>query len=167
MTPVLTWRQLRELAEKVQGNQHQDLGIRVDRNELVVEELDLNKEYVATIPMVPTLSKKPMKVLLDPPVLIGDRPTAETDITQTADAVFWSVAAVEKFLVPYYASFKRTGDAAQKLLDEFAKADVVAILHLPNSEPTTARDGAKKFFALVAPGPEKTTNAPYTLRRID
>lgn len=168
MTPVVTWRQLRELAEKVQGNQHQDLGIDVVNNELVVEKMVAGKKYVATVPKTASVPKsRALNVLLDPPVLVGTSTQAQDNITQTADAAFWSLAAVEKFLLPYYASFKDSGTYAQQLLAEFAKPEVVAILHLPNSEPTIARGVDNEFFAVVAPtGPEKATPAPHTLRRI-
>lgn len=63
-----------------------------------------------------------------------------------ADAVFWSESAVEKFLVPYYASKHghRGGEAAQRLVDLFHHgkrpgsqddgSTVVAIIHVPTSE---------------------------------
>jgi hypothetical protein len=59
-----------------------------------------------------------------------------------ADAVFWSVSAVEKFLVPYYASvYGDTGGAyAQAVLNAMLHPDEVtgeqnfAMAHLPSSE---------------------------------
>ncbi|HEX8318456.1 hypothetical protein [Longimicrobium sp.] len=74
----------------------------------------------------------------------GGKPTA-------ADAVFWSESAVEKFLVPYYASV--AGDRAEqvvgKLLNVFNRgrqkrvgvvlddAEPFAIAHIPKSEYVT------------------------------
>jgi hypothetical protein len=74
----------------------------------------------------------------------GGKPTA-------ADAVFWSESAVEKFLVPYYASVAgdRAEQAAGKLLNVFNRgrhhrvgvilneAEPLAIAHIPKSEYVT------------------------------
>lgn len=69
--------------------------------------------------------------------------------TYAADAVFWSVSAVEKFLVPYYASVY--GDDAVNVVQDLLNilrpemagdgaentAPAFAIAHLPNSEYVT------------------------------
>jgi hypothetical protein len=64
-----------------------------------------------------------------------------------ADAVFWSISAVEKFLVPYYASvYGDQGPAyAQSVMDAMLHPDAdtaeqtYALVHLPSSEYVTAR----------------------------
>jgi hypothetical protein len=71
--------------------------------------------------------------------------------TYEADAVFWSLAAVEKFLVPYYASVYGDEGAAhaQAVMDlmripdthldadEDTEAQAFALVHLPSSEYVT------------------------------
>ena len=61
--------------------------------------------------------------------------------TYAADAVFWSVSAVEKFLVPYYASVygdqgPQMAQQVLQILDTAAAAegDAFAVAHLPSSE---------------------------------
>jgi hypothetical protein len=61
--------------------------------------------------------------------------------TYAADAVFWSVSAVEKFLVPYYASVygdegPRMAQQVLQILDTAAaeEGDAFAVAHLPSSE---------------------------------
>jgi hypothetical protein len=71
--------------------------------------------------------------------------------TFEADAVFWSLAAVEKFMVPYYASVYGDQGAAhaQAVMDllripdthldadEDTEAQAFALVHLPSSEYVT------------------------------
>jgi hypothetical protein len=61
--------------------------------------------------------------------------------TYAADAVFWSVSAVEKFLVPYYASVY--GDQGPWMAEQVLRVldtskaeggDAFAVAHLPSSE---------------------------------
>ena len=160
MPAKVTWKQLRELAEKAQGYQHGKLGIRVDNGALIVEDHNPNSEYIAEIDEVKIATKlATLQVELQPAVEIKGLADPVNDITRHADAVFWSVAAVEKFLVPYYSSFK---DGCPKdLVDQFKKQDVVAILHLPNSEPTSATAGL--FRAVAPPSPPSAAQKPLTL----
>lgn len=70
--------------------------------------------------------------------------------TYRADAVFWSISAVEKFLVPYYASvYGDQGPSyAQAVMDALrrpaAETEEVAfaIAHLPSSEYVTEEEAA-------------------------
>jgi hypothetical protein len=48
------------------------------------------------------------------------------------DAVFWSNAAVEKFLVPYYTNVGGPEEAMRMLAQN--KQDMMVIVHLPGSE---------------------------------
>jgi len=55
--------------------------------------------------------------LLDVPVPVEEMPQGwDRPLSHRADAVFWSAAAVEKFLVPYYAS--TYGDLAAKAVEQ-------------------------------------------------
>ena len=82
--------------------------------------------------------------------------------TYAADAVFWSASAVEKFLVPYYASVY--GDEAFNVVYELLNilrpdtaggdggenlASAFAIAHLPNSEYVTLPTEAAHLPRLV------------------
>jgi|GEM_PF-1529360 len=65
------------------------------------------------------------------------------------DAVFTSLSAVEKFVVPYYARMRSLG-AVDKARESFAcDPRALAILHLPDSVDETARESGS-LFALVA-----------------
>jgi hypothetical protein len=83
--------------------------------------------------------------------------------TYPADAVFWSVSAVEKFLLPYYASVygDQAPEAVRCVLDILRPPAEVsvdgpapyAIAHLPSSEyvglanpAETLPDGRKKYY---------------------
>ncbi len=85
-----------------------------------------------------------------------------------ADAVFWSESAVEKFVIPYYASKHgpRAGTEVQAILDVFhhgkkppkegeTETDgngVFALVHVPTSEYIPAAPGgpaADEFLAMV------------------
>jgi hypothetical protein len=85
--------------------------------------------------------------------------------TYAADAVFWSQSAVEKFMIPYYASVY--GDQAdvivQKLLNVLKPAaapdpdgsepdQAFAIAHLPNSEYVTVSDSLPHLAVLWESG---------------
>lgn len=165
MAAEITWRELRALAELAQGKQHEPLGIRIDdEGKLVVETKNDDRVYLATMPATPKADRSAdLKITVDPEVTvtIDGKDTKVREIHAIADAAFWSLAAVEKFLLPYYASFKNSESFAKELLDQFANRDVLAILHLPNSEPSIART---EFFAMVAEdGPQKGIAKTATL----
>lgn len=74
--------------------------------------------------------------------------------TYAADAVFWTQAAVEKFLIPYYASVY--GDQADTVVQELLKVlkpdaanpnPAFAVAHLPSSEYVT-RDVVPSLVAI-------------------
>jgi hypothetical protein len=80
--------------------------------------------------------------LLNVPVPVEDRPQGwDGPLTHRADAVFWSAAAVEKFLVPYYAS--TYGDLAAKAVEQLLNVFVPP--HSPEDRGNamiTAPDGS-------------------------
>lgn len=76
-------------------------------------------------------------------------PDPRTNTPVEADAAFWSESAVEKFMVPYYASVygDQAGVEVSKLLQVFnpgkklAKGgQVVVLAHIPRSEYVTVGD---------------------------
>lgn len=85
-----------------------------------------------------------------------------------ADAVFWSAAAVEKFLVPYYASVygNQAIDVLQKLIDllgtrqrEANGPEVFAVAHMPKSEYVQV-DEHSLAVLMVDPG---ANSEPYAV----
>ncbi|HEX2191486.1 MAG TPA: hypothetical protein VHG51_21420 [Longimicrobiaceae bacterium] len=54
------------------------------------------------------------------------------------DALFWSRAAVDKFVVPYYAAARGLEHAA-RLADAFAGEDAYVLAHLPDSDTRLLR----------------------------
>ena len=72
------------------------------------------------------------------------------DINQ-CDAIFTSLSAVEKFVVPYYARMRGLAECEAMRLRFAEDREAVALLHLPGSVETTARlvDSANMFFAGV------------------
>ena len=55
-----------------------------------------------------------------------------------ADSLFWTVSAVEKFLVPYYASVN-SALMANSVLSSFDREGMVCFEHGPNTEPSLKR----------------------------
>ncbi|HEV7589285.1 MAG TPA: hypothetical protein VGO40_14310 [Longimicrobium sp.] len=101
----------------------------------------------------------------------------EGDVVRTADAVFWGESAVEKFVVPYYASVygSEAGDAVTALLNSYngvaadaagaggaetLEPDTTAaygLVHIPRSEyielddpPAPAEPARHDRFAVLA-----------------
>jgi hypothetical protein len=75
-----------------------------------------------------------------PDVLLDGKPV--DDFFPVADAIFWSVPAIEKFLLPYYASFVDLRDIHEKIVQAFnEKENLLALIHLPNSEIEDGVDG--------------------------
>ncbi|HEY5086674.1 MAG TPA: hypothetical protein VII66_04860 [Gemmatimonadaceae bacterium] len=70
-------------------------------------------------------------IILDPPVVTSDGKLL-ADLAARADAMFWSEAAVEKFVIPYYVRFS-TSQEVDRIRKAFSHASVVALIHLPDS----------------------------------
>ncbi|HEX9937769.1 MAG TPA: hypothetical protein VGB15_11625 [Longimicrobium sp.] len=161
--PPIGFQLLREIAECASGMRSHDLYF-------VVDAADPNRFDVKVDPPQP-VPEKPHTVVIhvsrsdDPDTrvttaIIGDGAdlinlldlTVGTDDphqggTFPADAVFWSVSAVEKFLVPYYASVygDQAGTYVASLLavllpppdvTDALEDTAFAIAHLPSSEYT-------------------------------
>ncbi|HEU4561995.1 MAG TPA: hypothetical protein VFS20_29480 [Longimicrobium sp.] len=95
------------------------------------------------------------------------------DAHKAADAVFWSEAAVEKFLLPYYASYYG-GDAAEeleKLLDlwngkrTIQNVEIYAMAHLPKSEYVAVGGGSIALIFSEGTGPLKVLAFPAFVQR--
>jgi hypothetical protein len=65
------------------------------------------------------------------------------------DSVFWSEAAAEKFLVPYYVSFLSDADMT-RLKDAIASPEIVAIAHVYPTFFLTITSALTSLFVLPA-----------------
>jgi hypothetical protein len=143
---------LRRIAEHASGMRSLRLWYRVDGDDFTVH---LSKPGGAVVipSETPEVGKRPDVTYAY--IGIGEKPNyklmnlREIPGHGTADAVFWSESAVEKFLIPYYASVAGAGAARAicRILRSFygtadgcAKAggsgwtDVFALVHIPTSE---------------------------------
>ena len=68
---------------------------------------------------------------LQPPVIASDGKPL-TNFARRFDAMFWSEAAVEKFLFPYYGRFSSPGHI-DRMRRAFNQKRVVASMHMPDS----------------------------------
>ncbi|HEY8309798.1 MAG TPA: hypothetical protein VIG47_04545 [Gemmatimonadaceae bacterium] len=134
---TLTANDLRALAEAADGARDKPAYVvwGDDGPELKTERPPASTEVIfecATNNVVPNRAKL-HSITLDPPVVTSHGKTV-TDIVTRYDAMFWSEAALEKFVLPYYL-----GSGKPELVDRIRKAfnhaSVVAIMHLPDSSP--------------------------------
>jgi hypothetical protein len=164
MAPVVTWQDVHKIAESLHGMRKAKLGVRYDGKKFIVEEFDeANPDgYILQTDPVPARAKKgPLKVCvpgMDRAALesrLGRALPADMDVFDAADAVLWSMPAVEKFLVPYYSSFMDLQDVMTTIRDRFDHPDVLAYIHMPNSE--VVDDGSSKLqpYSLFAVTPSK------------
>jgi hypothetical protein len=182
--PNLTFVTLREIAESASGMRDQDLWFVVtgdpatytwstkpvhagDDTEVIFVAAVKDPVSSVDCAMVGVPGHKPVDLLGITIKPIAPHPGG----TYAADAVFWSVSAVEKFLVPYYASVygDRGPDMAQAVMDvlllgieseqggegrvEYEKP--FAMAHLPSSEYVGEPDAEISFvprLAVLHPG---------------
>lgn len=143
MTTDITWQALRALADKVQGRQDREQYVSIDDN-------GLHHSYAAPptpAVRVPAINRKDkvtrVQVLVPNATFKDLQPCSDPshvhplhDLACLGDALFWSMAAVEKFLLPYYASFWGLEKITADIRTQFERDDVLAVLHRPDSEPT-------------------------------
>jgi hypothetical protein len=110
-------------------------------------------------PELGTLRAK-ISVLTSQKVLVDDKIMVSLD---DFDAIFTSLSAVEKFVIPYYARH-HTLDYCEKIRIRFAQdASIVAVLHVPPSKPTFASKKPGFYFGTV---PEGDRHGPIRLGAI-
>ena len=135
-----SWRQLRALAESAHGMSEKRIGVKHDGRSFLVEEQGVvGSDYVITAEGE-GIQKNDFKVLIPGTdlaklaAIIGKPVPPDGDLRWLADSIFWSLSAVQKFVLPYYASFKEP-KVLQDLVDRYSSNPaVVAYIHLPNSE---------------------------------
>lgn len=141
MPKQITWQELRALADKVQGRQDRDQVVRID-DQGIHHEYASGKSGAATVSKVAATPKKVRLEVIVPNATFGGIPQCTehshgpNDIGCMGDALFWSMAAVEKFVLPYYASFWGLAKLTSEIRAAFEDENVLAILHRPDSEPT-------------------------------
>lgn len=155
--PNLTFELLRQIAETASGLRNESLYFVVRGDPATFTWQKTPPDLVEDIVVIP------IKAVQDPPPIvrvaeIGAELGRTVDLmnitvrprppypggTYAADAVFWSVSALEKFVVPYYASVY--GDAGP----EHARA-VLDVLMRPNPHDT---DGEPAFAVAHLPSSE-------------
>lgn len=157
----MTLRELRKLVEKVSGWRKKALAIVLDpkTGQLAAVEQSSGVTPLVTIAADPRGPKTVLRVILPDVDTSGwkEHPPGN-DFGVYADALFWSLSALEKFMVPYYSQFEELKDV-QKKLDDFtaSNSNVVAYIHLPDSE--TVAGQTPQLAALVQRG-EKLTLVP-------
>jgi len=89
-------------------------------------------------------------ITLDPPV-VDATGAPMRDFATRYDAMFWSEAAVEKFMLPYYMRHRTPAEVAS-IRDAFNHASVCAYIHPPTSgiiALTSARTDGRTLEALT------------------
>ncbi len=87
-------------------------------------------------------------ISLDPPI-VNKRGELIADTHSRFDAMFWSPAAVEKFVIPYYIRFN-TIEYVNRIRNAFNRDEVEALTKLPWSDPAFLfnEGGALKILTL-------------------
>jgi len=135
--PEVTLRQLRELVETASGQRVQPLAVVDDgAGKVSIEPLATTTSNVLlTLPANLEGAKPHFQIRLpDVDRTKLKNPPPSDDFGDYADAVFWSIAAIEKFVLPYYAQFTPLDEVAGKLSEFKDNPDVHAFIHLPDSE---------------------------------
>lgn len=148
----LTANELRRLAEAVDGIRDEPAYVvwsggkpKVTRRLLDTDELIVECETKSDLPARPAFNS----IVLDPPMVDQHR-VPVTKLSSKYDAMFWSEAAVEKFVIPYYARINTANDVA-RIRKAFNHQSVYAMVHLPLTEVsvlTALRTGGKGVEAL-------------------
>ncbi len=107
---------------------------------------------------MPRLKGKRERLLLTADRAITLDGNISIDINE-CDAVFTSLSAVEKFVVPYYARMRGLAECESLRMKFADNASAVAILHLPGSVPLVAHTSSQTsmFVASAASGPKAGT----------
>ncbi len=148
----LTANELRRLAEAVDGIRDEPAYVVWSGGEpMVKKQLDDADELIVECETNNDVRHRSRlkSITLDPPMVDQHR-VPVTDLSGQYDAMFWSEAAVEKFVIPYYAGFNNAADLA-RIEKSFNHPSVYAMLHLPFTEVcvlTTLRTGDKGLEAL-------------------
>lgn len=151
---TLSANELRRLAEAVDGVRDQSAYIvwgangpevktSVGRSDDVMAECETNNIVRA---------RATFDAITSDPRIVDDTGAPITDFASRYDAMFWSEAAVEKFVLPYYLRF-RTPEEVDEIRTLFNHPSVYSILHLPLTDcifTSSARTDGRTVEALTA-----------------
>lgn len=153
----LTANELRALAEEADGLRNHDAVIVRDADPAAARRYRVMRADQVTTerPVLPLrtdddpafVPRRPAFALHShPPVQLTNHPGLTL---ASCDAVFTSLSAFDKFVLPYYAQMRRLDDV-KAARERFARtATALAVVHLPNSIDDTVT-AAGSLYALVA-----------------
>lgn len=150
---TLSANELRRLAEAVDGMRDQPAYIVWGANGPEVKTgIGRGDDVMAECETSNVVRERPRftSITVAPPV-VDDSGTPVTDIASRYDAMFWTEAAVEKFVLPYYLRFLTPADV-DVIRVLFNRPLVYAIAHLPLTDCiflTSVRTGGKRIEALT------------------
>jgi hypothetical protein len=161
----LSANQLRALAEASDSLRNEDACVVVNPSMepgvsplIVVSKADADRDHLPVVFSVRT-EDRPKPCVRQPLTLRSDQKLQfvkglAVDINK-CDAIFTSLAAVEKFVVPYYARLRGLDDC-EALRGSFAtNPDLVAMVHLPTSVDDEARVEQSGVYFAKATGDDK------------
>ena len=131
----LTASELRKLAEAADGIRDQPAYVVWGPNGPEVKTtLAKNDELIVECDTKSDVKSRPAfkSITIDPP-LVDRNGHRISHVERKYDAMFWSEAAVEKFVIPYYARFT-TAHHIARIMTAFNHPATMAIIHPPLSE---------------------------------
>lgn len=139
---TMTWRDLRALAEAAHGMQETEARLELGPRGLVLRPATSAPEGTTLATLAARqVPRKPRKLQVHVNNMrIAGFPGTFGDISNIADCICWSLAAVEKFIVPYYAGFLELEQVRTVIAESLLDPDVLAVVHLPRSEPAEVTD---------------------------
>lgn len=131
----LTASELRRLAEAADGIRDQTAYVVWGTNGPEVKtRLEKGDELIVECETSSEVKARPVfkSIALDPPI-VDSEGNPVTHVEAKYDAMFWSEAAVEKFVIPYYARFM-TPDDLVRIMTAFNHPASIAMIHPPLSD---------------------------------
>jgi hypothetical protein len=131
MPPTLTANQLRALAEKADGYRNEQLSVVLRQNGSgTTVEVVKGSEKLATDKELFGLGTNDNSLLAPAgtSIIVKTPNGFQKECVGIGDALFWSRAAVEKFVLPYYAGFK-TPEELQAMMDAISAPDIIVAIH--------------------------------------
>lgn len=150
--PTYDLRELRAFAEKAGGiASGQRKFVRIVDGKLELSDTDGEDVIFAVESSNRTVDKPPIVVEVGTAI---DEATGSPLLRQPlskGDAFFWSSAAIEKFVLPYYLPLKGPYGVAKLMSDYTSDPSIIGILHGIYSEPTkvTAPSDPSQLFTTV------------------
>src|SRR5665213_3003751 len=131
----LTASELRKLAEAADGIRDQPAYVVWGPNGPEVKTtLEKNDELIVECETKSDVKSRPKfkSITIDPPLVDRDGHRI-SHVEGKYDAMFWSEAAVEKFVIPYYARFN-TAHHIARIMTAFNHPASMAMIHPPLSD---------------------------------